>query len=400
MARARRESYPLAMKTRRAEEAIRDLLSQADVIVGGRRPWDVRVLNPDFYERALEGGSLAVGDAYVDGWWEADRLDQMFHRVFLADLHQRPSIGMRGKLEAMRLRFGRAGERRAVEEPPAYERLGGDVFAAMLGERMSLTCAYWGEATTLDEAQEAQLDLVCRKLELQPGMTVLEIGCGWGAFAKYAAERHGVGVLGVDSDEARVETGRRLCRGLPVELLVQDHKEVQGRFDRVVSLGILERLGPRGYRPYMESASRRLKDDGIGLIHTIGRNATEPRGDPWFDRHIRPDGAAPSIQQLSAAMEGLFVLEDCHNLGPQYDPTLLAWQANLELAWPALRDKYGERVFRTMKYHLLSSAGSFRSRRSQVFQIVMTKAGRRQPHCRVDAGTWLDLRPLIDSKGG
>jgi cyclopropane-fatty-acyl-phospholipid synthase len=385
------------MTIRHAEEAIRELLSESDIIVGGRRPWDIRVLNGEFYDRALEGGSLEVGESYVDGWWECDRLDQMFHRAFLGDMHARLARGLRGRLETLRLRMSRGRERapRVPEAALTHDRLGSDLFQAMLGSRMSYTCAYWSGASTLDEAQEAQLELICRKLELAPGMTVLELGSGWGAFARYAAERHGAGVLGVCGDEAQAELGRGLCRGLPVELVVRDHSAVEGRFDRVVSLGLFERVPPASYRACMENAARCLKDDGIAFIHTAGRNMTDPRPDPWIERHIRPGGALPSLQQLSTAMEGLFVLEDCHNIGPQYDPTLLAWHVNLERAWPALGDRYDERLRRMMKYYLLSSAGSFRSRRGQVFQLVMTKAGRRQPHCRVDVGPWLDLRRLV-----
>jgi cyclopropane-fatty-acyl-phospholipid synthase len=373
------------MTIRRAEDAVRELLSESDIIIGGHRPWDIRVLNKEFYERALEGGSLEIGDSYVDGWWECDRLDQLFHRAFLADMPLRLARSVRGKLEAIRLRLTHHGDRAAPPPAPplTYDLLGNDLFRAMLGARMAYSCAYWSDTSTLDEAQEAQFELVCRKLELARGMTVLEHGCGWGAFAKYAAERHGVGVLGVASSHEQAELGRDLCRGLPVEIVVQDYKTIQGRFDRVVSLAILERIGPVGHRSYMEHAARSLKDDGIALLHTVGRNVTDAKIDPWLARHISEVAAPPSLRQLAAAAEGLFVMEDCHNLGPQYDPTLLAWNVNLERNWPSLSARYGERLRRVMKYYLLSSAGSFRSRRSQVFQIVMTKTGRRQPHCRL-----------------
>jgi len=371
------------MTIRRAEDAVRELLSESDIIIGGHRPWDIRVLNPGFYERALEGGSLEVGESYVDGWWECDRLDQLFHRALLADMHVTLAKSVRGRLEAIRLRLTHHAERPAPPPPRTHDLLGNDLFRAMLGARMAYSCAYWSDTATLDEAQDAQFELVCRKLELKPGMTILEHGCGWGAFAKYAAERHGAGVLGVADSPQQAELAREMCRGLPVEIVVQDFREVQGRFDRVVSLGVLERIGAEGYRAYMEHAARALKNDGIALLHTAGRNVTEMRVDPWVARHFRADAAPPSLRQISAALEGLFVMEDCHNLGPQFDPTLLAWHVNLERSWPSLSARYGERLRRVMKYYLLSSAGSFRSRRTQVFQIVMTKTGRRQPRCRL-----------------
>lgn len=370
----------------RAKEALRALLSEADVLIDGPRPWDVRVLNSRTYERVLAGGTPAAGDAYVDGWWEADRLDQFFHRVFMSDLQQNLTKSWRNRFDLLVARFSNrradAASRKIADDAAAG--LGNDVYQVMLGKRMIHTCGYWDGARDLDEAEEAKLELLCRKLELRPGMTVLEYGCGWGAFAKYAAERHGVAVLGVAATEEQAALGRELCRGLAVELVAKDFADVGGRFDRVVSMGVLERLGPKHHRRFMEHAARCLKPDGIAFLHAVVRNETSKRWNPWLGRLVPPNGALPSLVQLAAAVEGLFVVEDLHNIGPQYDPTLMAWHNNLTRGWRPLADKYGERFYRRMKYDLLSSAGSFRSRRSQVLQLVLTKPGRVQPRCRVE----------------
>lgn len=367
------------MTDKSAEADVRALLARAGVVVGGGRPWDIRVRNPGFYRRVLAGGSLAAGEAYVDGWWESDRLDEFFHHVFKAGLYERFTFNPWSKLRLQAARFfhlqGRSG---------LHAELGNDLFRAMLGPRMSYTCAYWKDARGLDEAEEAILELVCRKLELKPGMSVLDMGCGWGAFARYAAERHGVSVVGVDIADAQVSLGRELCKGLPVALRVQDYREVRGRFDRVVSIGLVEHLGPKDYRSCMAASALCLKADGMALVHTIGQNAAARRCDPWFDRNLFPNGAAPSLSRLAGAMEGGFVVEDVHNIGPHYDPTLLAWNENLSRRWPELSEKYGDRLYRALKFCLLSSAGVFRARRSQVFQIVMTRPGRVQPSCRVE----------------
>jgi cyclopropane-fatty-acyl-phospholipid synthase len=369
-----------------AEGVVRRMLAPADIALDGSRPWDIRVLNPEFYARVLKGGSLAAGDAYVDGWWEVEKLDQFFHRFFMSDLDRTMAVDPTTRLQTALARWlNRQTKARSRRVAEAHYNLGNDLFQAMLGKRMTYTCAYWTPGAGLDEAEEAKLELICRKLALRPGMTVLEYGCGWGAFAKYAAERYGVAVLGVNIAEEQVRLARNRCRGLPVEFAVSDYREVRGRFDRVVSIGIMEHIGPRNYRTYMQNAARCLNDDGIAFIHTIGQNVSNFRCDPWIDRHIFPNGVLPSLQQLTGAMEGLFVMEDCHNIGPHYDATLLAWHENLRRGWPALEKKYGRALYRMMKYYLLSSAGSFRSRRCQVFQIVMTKTGRVQPDCRVDA---------------
>jgi len=373
------------MNNERAKDIIRGFLSPAGIAINGNKPWDIQVRNDAFYSRLLAGGSLAAGESYMDGWWDVDKLDEFFCRLLKANLYDKLALNLPAKLAALYARLvNRQTVRRAHKVAETHYNLGNDFYRAMLGKRMTYTCAYWKNARNLDDAEEAKLELVCRKLQLKPGMSVVEFGCGWGSFAKYAAENYGVKVLGVNIAEEQVKLGRELCRGLPVELRVQDYREVQGQFDRVVSIGIMEHVGPKNYVTYMKEAARCLRDDGIAFIHTICQNTTDYHCDPWFDRYIFPNAVTPSMQLLSAAMEGHFVMEDCHNIGPHYDPTLIAWYDNLTRAWPTLKDKYGERFYRMMKYYLLSSAGCFRSRSSQVVQIVMTKPGKVQPDCRMN----------------
>lgn len=355
---------------------LESLLARAGVAVGGARPWDIRVRHPGFFARVRAGGSLAAGEAYADGWWESDRLDEFFHRVFKAGLPERlapaPWSGARRLLARL---LGRAP--RGPEAHP-----GGEVFRAMLGPTMSFSSGYWRDARGLDEAAEAAMELACRKLELRPGMSVLDLGCGWGAFARHAARTRGVSVVGVDIACERVNAGRELCKGLPVALRVQDHAEVRGRFDRVVSLGLAEEVGPAGCGGLMAAAARCLKPDGVALIQAAARNAPASRRDPWLERCGFAGGAAPSLSRLVQAMEGRFVVEDVHNLGPHYDRTLMAWHENLERRWHRCRGD--ERLYRTLKFSLLASAGAFRARRSQLFQILMSRPGRVQPRCRLE----------------
>ena len=271
----------------------------------------------------------------------------------------------------------------AFEVGERHYDLGNDLYQAMLDKRMNYTCGYWKDAATLDEAQEAKLDLVCRKIGLQPGMRVLELGCGWGSFAKYAAEKYGAEVLGVTVSKEQVALGMEQCQGLPVELRLQDYREVEGTYDAVISIGVMEHVGYKNYRTYMQVVDRCLKEDGIAFVHTIGGNRSATSSDPWTNKYIFPNGMLPSIAQLGAAMEGLFVMEDWHNFGPHYDRTLMAWHANFEAAWPELKANYDERFYRMWRYYLLSCAGGFRSRNNQLWQIVMTRTGTPQPDCRV-----------------
>jgi cyclopropane-fatty-acyl-phospholipid synthase len=253
----------------------------------------------------------------------------------------------------------------------------------MLDKRMVYTCGYWKTAQTLEDAQEAKLDMVCKKIELKPGMSVLDLGCGFGSFAKFAAERYGAKVTGVTVSRKQVDLGKRMCEGLPVELKLEDYRNVCGQYDRVISIGIMEHVGYKNYVTYMKKVLDTLKKDGIAFIHTIGSNTSNSISNPWTTKYIFPNGMLPSIAQIGKAMEDLFVMEDLHNIGPDYDKTLMAWSDRFQEAWPCLKHKYGDHFYRMWQYYLLSSAAAFRSRSLQLWQIVMTGPGRIQPDCRI-----------------
>ncbi len=373
------------MATQKSETFVRDLLSLAEVEVNGKNPWDLQVHDPRLFDRVLRDSSLGLGEAYMDGWWDAEAVDQFITRVLLADLDTKVRGNWRIALIYLRSKLlNLQSPSKAYEVGQKHYDLGNDLYCAMLDKRLNYTCGYWKEARTLDEAQEAKLELVCRKigLDLNPGLRILELGCGFGSFAKYAAEKYGAQVLGVTVSKEQVALGMELCRGLPVELRLQDYRQVQGTYDAVISIGVMEHVGYKNYATYMEVVDRCLKPGGIAFVHTIGGDWSDTIGEPWSNKYIFPNGMLPSIAQLGAALEKKFVVEDWHNFGPYYDPTLMAWTANFEKAWPELKKQYDERFFRMWRYYLLSSAGAFRSRRNQLWQIVFTRRGTPQPECR------------------
>jgi cyclopropane-fatty-acyl-phospholipid synthase len=359
----------------RLPKSVARILDAAGVELNGPHPWDVQVHNPRLFRRIALHGSLGVGEAYMDGWWDCDALDELACRVlrsrtlyrlgrigtFVADLHAR-LINLQSHRRAFRI-----GE--------AHYDLGNDLFEAMLDERMVYTCGYWAPAADLDTAQEHKLDLVCRKLGLASGMRVLDIGCGWGSFAKFAAERYGAHVTGITVSREQLELAQQRCRGLPVELRLEDYRDTRGSFDRVVSLGMFEHVGLRNYRRYFECVRRLLKPDGLFLLHTIGHDVSWRTTDPWIGRYIFPNSLIPSAAQITHAMEGEFVLEDWHTFGADYDKTLMAWWHNFDAAWPRLRDKYGDRFYRLWRYYLLTCAGSFRARTNNLWQLVLSPTG-------------------------
>jgi cyclopropane-fatty-acyl-phospholipid synthase len=360
------------------------LLEMADIRIDGDRPWDIRVHNEDFFERVLTGGSLALGESYMDAWWDSDSVDELFNRILSHDLNTRirPSLGviLLG-VKAVLLNLQRKS--RAFNIGREHYDLGNDLYSMMLDRGMNYSCGYWERAKSLDEAQEDKLELVCRKIGLEKGMRVLDIGCGWGGFARHAAERHGAEVVGITVSREQAALATERCKGLPVEIRLQDYRDVNERFDRIVSIGMIEHVGYKNYRRYMEIAAQCLGSDGLFLLHTIGGNLSGRAPDPWSDKYIFPDSLLPSARQLAAAAEGLFKIEDWHSFGHYYDRTLLAWHTNFTCGWPRIKERYGERFFRMWSFYLLSSAGSFRARHIQLWQIVFSPLGRTLPYVSV-----------------
>lgn len=355
-----------------AQKRVSELLAYAGILVNGNNPWDIQVHDDRLYSRVLAGGSLALGESYMDGWWDCRKLDEFFTRIFSAELDKKvrtPAMA----LAALKAKlFNMQSTSKAFEVGEAHYDIGNDLYRAMLDKRMTYTCAYWKNAKTLDTAQEAKLDLVCKKIGLKKGMRVLDIGCGWGSFAKFAAQKYGASVVGITISKEQAELAKAICKDLPVEIRLQDYREVNEKFDRIISLGMFEHVGYKNYQTYMQVAKRCLAPDGLFLLHTIGGNKSVTNTDPWIEKYIFTNSMLPSIKQISEACEGIFVVEDWHNFGPDYDKTLMAWHANVEKNWKKLSSQYTERFHRMWRYYLLSCAGSFRSRKNQLWQIVLS----------------------------
>lgn len=353
-----------------------EILGLAGVKINGINPWDIKVHNDEFYRRAITEGELGIGESYMDGWWDAESVDEFIYKVLRAELDQKIKRKWSLILRLFQARlFNLQSKRRAFIIGERHYDLGNDLFQNMLDKRINYSCAYWKDAKNLGEAQENKLELICRKLYLKPGMRVLDIGCGWGAFGKYAAEKYNVETVGITVSKEQVTLGKELCKGLPVEFRLMDYRDVNERFDRIVSVGMIEHVGYKNYRTFFKVVNKSLNDDGSFLLHTIGNIISEKSFNPWTNKYIFPNGMLPSIAQLSKAAEGLFVIEDLHNFGVDYDKTLIAWYNNFITNWSKIKEKYSDRFYRMWKYFLLSSAGSFRARRDQLWQIVLSKNG-------------------------
>lgn len=353
---------------------------RADIKINGNRPQDITVHNEQFYRRVVLHGSVGLGDSYMEGWWDSDKVDEFASHLLDAHLDH----GILNILNIIFLHlsqkvFNFQSIRRAFIVGEQHYDIGNDLYTKMLDSRLTYTCGYWKDAKTLEEAQENKLRLTCEKLGLKPGMRVLDIGCGWGSFAIFAAKEYGVSVVGVTISKEQVALAQKRAGDLPVEFRLIDYrnmpKEYDNHFDRVVSLGMFEHVGRKNYPQFFSIVDSVLTDDGLFLLHTIGTESTYNAVDPWINKHIFPNGILPTLHQVEAAAQKDFVMEDWHNFGMDYSKTLMAWYHNVEKSWDTL-PSYDERFKRMWRYYLLMSAGAFRVRQIQLWQVVFSRGNK------------------------
>ena len=351
------------------------LLAAANIEIDGKREWDIQVHDDRLFQRVFAKGPLGLGESYMDEWWDVDALDQFFYKILSANLDSKVRDPRIILLVLQSKLFNLQSMQRAFQVGQAHYDIGNDLFELMLDKRLTYTCGYWKKAADLDHAQEDKLDLVCRKIGLSAGQRILDIGCGWGSFLKFAAERYGAESVGVTISKEQAEFANQSCEGLPVEIRLQDYRQLNEKFDHIISLGMFEHVGPKNYRKYMQVASRCLKEEGMFLLQTIGAPKTRHSPNPWINKYIFPNGLLPSMRDISSAVEKYFILEDFHNFGVDYDKTLMAWFHNFDSNWEKISRKYGTRFYRMWKYYLLSCAGAFRARDIQLWQLVFSRNG-------------------------
>ncbi|MDZ7667857.1 MAG: cyclopropane fatty acyl phospholipid synthase [Desulfotignum sp.] len=364
---------------------IEEKLEKAGITINGSKPWDIQVHDKKWYRRVLLEKNLGLGESYMDGWWDCGQIDEMIHRLLRSGLEDDVTGGLLYRLlswPAFFLNLQSKARSRIIAK--RHYDLDNDLFFSFLDANYQYSCGNFDQTDDLDVAQKQKLSLIARKLNLSEQDHLLDIGCGWGGLARYAAAEHGCKVTAVNISSPQLQHARKICEGLPVDFFDQDYREITGRFNKIVSVGMFEHVGKKNYRTFMEVVHRNLTDEGIFLLHTIGSNLSKANCDPWINKYIFPNGVLPSLKQIFKAGEYLLVMEDVHNLCPHYDKTLMAWNRNFQKAWSRLQERYDERFKRMWEYYLLSCAGAFRARDIQVWQIVFTRhgSGRPRPDCR------------------
>lgn len=366
-----------------AKDVLQSLAEKADIRINGDRPWDIQVHNDNLYRRVLGQGTLGLGEAYMDGWWDCERMDVMIEKALNARVAGRISGNLPTLLHvATQKLFNLQSVARAGIVAERHYDAERAMFETMLDPYMQYSCAYWrglpGETeapTDLAAAQINKMELICRKLKLEPGQSVLDIGCGWGGLARYMAERHGVRVTGVTVSKEQLAYAGEHTAGLPVEFKLMDYRSLEGRYDRVVSVGMFEHVGRKNYTAFMDVVRRCLKPEGLFLLHSIGSDGGGSGADPWLTKYIFPNGILPSTTSLMKAAAGRFIMEDWQNFGAFYDPTLLVWHENFEKGCREKAFHCDERMRRMYGYYLLSCAGASRVRGFQLWQVVFSPHG-------------------------
>jgi len=357
-----------------------EFLESIDVEINGNRPWDLTVHNPDLFKSILFNGSLGFGESYMKGWFDCERLDLFFEKVL--------KQGVSTEIQSIPLFLGRVKSKfrnlqsisRAFQVAEQHYDIGNDLFSLMLDKTMMYTCGYWTkDVNILEESQLAKLDLVAKKLDLKPGMKVLDIGCGWGGAAKHFANNYGVNVVGITVSKEQIAYAKENSGNMDVDFRLMDYRDLNETFDAIYSIGMFEAVGYKNYREFFEIVRGCLKDDGAFLLHTIGGNESTTTTDPWVEKYIFPNGMMPSAEQITKASEGIFIFDDWHNIGPHYDKTLMCWYENFVNNYEKLKTKYDNEFYRMWTFWLLSSAANFRSRTLQLWQVLFSLEGSERP---------------------
>lgn len=360
----------------KSREIVEKILTQADVKINGSRSWDIRVHDERLYDLVLSEGTLGLGESYMDGWWDCEELDEMVYRILRFSNRSLIYKDLTTVFHFLKWKIfnlqTKKKSRRVIEE---HYDLGNDLYMSFLDPYNQYTCGYFKDTDDLNEAQEEKLNLICKKLQLKATDKVLDIGCGWGGFAKYAAEHYHCHVTGISISDEQIKYAREFTRGLPVEILKMDYRELTGQYDKILICGMIEHVGAKNYRKIIKIVKDHLNEDGLFLLHTIGKNKSTTNVDKWIEKYIFPNSIIPSLKQIASSCDGLFVMEDWHNFGQYYDKTLIAWSKNFDKSWPNLEQKYGGRFYRMWRFYLLSCAGLFRARNLHLWQIVLSPNG-------------------------
>jgi cyclopropane-fatty-acyl-phospholipid synthase len=360
-----------------SQRVIESILEPQDIHINGNRPWDMVVRDERVFRDIVTRGSLGLGNAYTQGWWDSPALDEWMYRVSqspaLRSARTLTHIIPNALATASEFLYNTQSLPRSQHVLKKHYELNLPLFANMLDPLMQYSCAHFGNTKTLPEAQVEKLDLIARKLEISERDTLLDIGSGWGGLAKYFSENKGCSVTGINISQKQIQFSEKFAPSQKVSFQNRDYRQIEGIFDKVVSVGMFEHVGPQNYRAFMKSAHKALRPGGLLLIQSITKSTSDKICDPWIKRNIFPNSHIPSLAQVSAAAEDLFVLESVQNIGEHYDKTLMCWHKNFTKNWEKISPSFDSAFQRKWTYYLLTCAGVFRARELGCCQVLFRK---------------------------
>jgi cyclopropane-fatty-acyl-phospholipid synthase len=369
-------------RDRLARGVVERVLGRIDVRLDGARAWDLRVTDERFFRSALLRGSMGLGEAYMDGWWQCGDLEELSRRLLVGGVEHRfrflPTYVAPRVAARLVNQQSVARSRRVADE---HYSMDNDLFCRFLGKYKNYSAAYFdlgaGDLTDLDAAQARKLDLICRKLELKSSDHLLDVGGGWGELARYAASTYGCRVTSINISDEQIRFARDYCQGLPVEVRKCDYRDLDGRYDKIASIAMIAHVGYKNHRTFLRKMRDHLEPEGLMLVESTGNNTSLTQMDPWVDHYFFKGALFPSMAQLTAAAEGIFAIDDWHNFAPSYPHTLRAWNANFQREWPALRARYQEPTRRMFEYFFLMGSGAFHARVLEYWHLLMSPLNRR-----------------------
>lgn len=348
------------------------------------------IKDPDVYRRVLVQGDLGLGESYMDGQWESNDLEAFVAEMLKLEVVKK-DLGLLGLPLLSSAIVGSVSwllfptnlsASGAKQNIAKHYDISMKLYEQMLGPTMQYSGAYYhAPDMSLEAAQIAKMRLVAEKLDLKPGMKVLELGCGFGALADLMATEYGVEVTGVTLSEDQHAYAKKHFKNGKVDIRLQDYRSMTGQFDRIYSVGIFEHIGRNCYETYFEKCQELLKDDGIMVIHTIGfcRSGQWNHGG-WMNTYIFPGAELPTMSHFTQQFQEQWHLEDWQSFGVSYAKTLRAWKDNLN-NWQGL-EEFDQSFRRMWEYYLMCCAASFQARRTKLWQLVYTKyPSKRQDDC-------------------
>ena len=364
------------------KKLIHSLLDKADITINGNDPWDMQIHDQTIYKDIVLKGSLGLGDGYIKQKWDVDKIDVFFEKILKARVSFLPSLT--GALYEVQDSLSNAQVgKKAFEVGTYHYDLGNELYELMLGESMAYSSArFLDKKNSLTQAQYNKFDQLCKKLELKPGMKILEIGSGWGTFAKFAMSQYGVSVVGLTVSKEQKAYAEKACKGLPAQFILMDYQHIpnkyNGIFDRVVSIEMIEAVGSKNLKTYFSTIAKTLKPDGkFGMQVILGSG----EDDIFISKRIFPNGHVPSAKEIINNSFAFLHVQHWDSFGKDYEKTLLHWEKNFKNNWndiKRIKDTSGDKIYdkdfyRMWRYYLLLCAAGFRVGYIDVAQIVMTK---------------------------